>query len=116
MSQQGWIGVDLDRTLAHYDVWRGLDHIGEPIPTMLALVKLWLKDGKDVRIFTARVSTTGPEGYTRDAELARSAIDAWCLKHIGQTLPVTNVKDFSMVILYDDRAIQVEANTGRLIG
>jgi len=24
-----WIGVDLDGTLATYDMWRGLDHIGE---------------------------------------------------------------------------------------
>jgi hypothetical protein len=31
-------------------------------------------------------------------------------------LPITNCKDFAMVELYDDRCVQVEANTGRLIG
>jgi hypothetical protein len=31
MSTGGWIGVDLDGTLAHYDGWKGIDHIGEPI-------------------------------------------------------------------------------------
>ena len=26
-----WLGVDLDGTLAHYDGWKGIDHIGMPI-------------------------------------------------------------------------------------
>ena len=30
----GWIGVDLDGTLAFYDMWRGMEHIGKPIPAM----------------------------------------------------------------------------------
>jgi len=29
---KGWVGVDLDGTLAHYDGWKGADHIGEPGP------------------------------------------------------------------------------------
>lgn len=44
-SQQGWIGVDLDGTLAHYDGWKGADHIGEPIPAMVERVKQWLSEG-----------------------------------------------------------------------
>ena len=55
----GWIGVDLDGTLAYYDQWRGALHIGEPIPLMLERVKRWLDEGKDVRIFTARVNREG---------------------------------------------------------
>jgi hypothetical protein len=31
----GWIGVDLDATLAKYDGWKSADHIGEPIPAMV---------------------------------------------------------------------------------
>ena len=30
----GWIGVDLDGTLATYEEWRGLEHIGDPVPAM----------------------------------------------------------------------------------
>ena len=45
----GWIGVDLDGTLAYYDYWRGPEHIGEPIPAMLERVQRWLAEGKDVR-------------------------------------------------------------------
>jgi hypothetical protein len=105
MSLHGWIGVDLDGTLAEYDGWKGPDHIGVPVPEMLDRVKGWLDLGLDVRIFTARVS---------DGELAtRHRIEDWCRAHVGRRLPVTNVKDYGLVELWDDRAVTVEANTGR---
>jgi len=31
-------------------------------------------------------------------------------------LTVTATKDFGMVILYDDRVVQVEPNTGKILG
>ncbi len=34
-SNSGWIGVDLDGTLAHYEGWNGANHIGEPLAPML---------------------------------------------------------------------------------
>lgn len=100
---RGWIGVDLDGTLAG----DGPQNIGGPIPAMLERVKRWLAEGHEVRIFTARV-THGP-----DEMVARAAIDRWLGEHLGHSLVVTNVKDFGMVELWDDRAITVEANTGR---
>lgn len=99
----GWIGVDLDGTLAEYDQWRGIEHIGLPIPAMAFRVKNWLANDHDVKIFTARACA--PE--------AIPFIEAWCVQHFGRKLPVTNVKDFAMIELWDDRAIQVEANTGK---
>lgn len=42
-------------------------------------------------------------------------IRSWCLEHIGQELLITNVKDFGMYELWDDRAVTVEPNTGRVI-
>lgn len=101
-----WVAVDLDRTLAFYDEFRGVGHIGEPIAPMVARVKKWIAEGKDVRIFTARADGGGP---------ADKAIEVWCLKHLGKLLPVTATKDFEMEVMYDDRAVQVEPNTGRLI-
>lgn len=101
----GWIAVDLDGTLAEYHGWVSEAHIGAPVPDMLFRVKKWLADGKDVRIFTARVAT----GNT----LAVAAIEAWCQEHIGRVLPVTCRKDYGMIELWDDRCVQVEANTGR---
>lgn len=102
----GWIGVDLDGTLAHYDGWEAEDHIGVPIPEMVERVRAWLADGRDVRIFTARVGLTAAE----------KAITAWCERHFGRALMMTNIKDHDMDELWDDRCVQVERNTGRIIG
>lgn len=104
----GWIGVDLDGTLAHYDKWRGFDHIGEPVAPMVERVKQWLAEGKKVKIFTARVS--GREGF--DKSRIVTLIQRWCQENIGQALPVTNIKDTGMRELWDDRAVQVIRNTG----
>lgn len=103
-----WIGVDLDGTLAYYTRWLGSHFIGDPIPRMLERVKSWLANGEDVRIMTARVSPS--QGM--DAVVARSAITAWCIEHIGQKLPVTHEKDMYMKELWDDRVVQVIKNTG----
>jgi hypothetical protein len=107
-NHRGWIGVDLDGTLAEYGEWRGADHIGPPIPAMLARVRRWLEMGLDVRIFTARV---GPQPNGEDV-VASEAIAKWCREHIGRALPITATKDYSMVELWDDRCVQVIPNTG----
>lgn len=104
-----WIGVDLDKTLAHFTVWKGATSIGKPLPAMVDKVKKMLKDGEDVRIFTARIAND-PTGA------AKKAIEQWCVKNIGMKLPITNKKDSHMKVLYDDRARQVEANTGKVVG
>ncbi|QIG69234.1 hypothetical protein EVB78_032 [Rhizobium phage RHph_N1_15] len=107
---RGWIGVDLDGTLATYDHWRGPEHIGEPIAPIVNLVKTWLAQGKEVRIYTARVSGT-PE----EVAVAQPAIEAWCQEVIGKVLPVTCKKDYGMVFCVDDRAKQVIPNAGILL-
>lgn len=40
----------------------------------------------------------------------------WLRKHGLGDLEVTNMKDFDMELLFDDRCRQVETNTGRIIG
>lgn len=114
MSSMGWIGVDLDGTLAHYEGWRGVDHIGAPVPLMLDRVKKWRAEGKTVKIFTARVYLPIDSDLARQNEVIRvhKTIAAWCLTHIGEVLEVTCTKDYSMVQLWDDRAVQVIPNTG----
>jgi hypothetical protein len=107
VAHNGWIGVDLDGTLAYYDGWKGETHIGDPIPLMVARVKNWLVENKDVRVFTARAHV---EDFNNSE--GRKAIENWCLENIGCILPITNVKDFAMVQLWDDRAIQIKENTG----
>lgn len=117
----GWIGVDLDGTLAEYHGWKGPEHIGAPIPAMVERVRSWLAEGRDVRIFTARVDGGGvaismgnPEGNkVRDVVAVKRHIQAWCLEHVGCVLPITNVKDYGMIELWDDRVVQVIPNTGQ---
>lgn len=104
----GWIGVDLDGTLAEYHGWEGITKIGDPIPKMVARVKGWLNKGKDVRIYTARVC----EQHADELEEITEAIERWCELYIDQKLPITNKKDMNMIECWDDRSIQVIKNTG----
>ena len=96
----GWIGVDLDGTLAEYDHYRGDEHVGAPVEPMVRLVRKWLRDGRDVRLFTAR--------------RPHPAVRRWMVEHLGALLPITNMKDPGMQLMIDDRAIGVERNTGKL--
>lgn len=97
----GWIGVDLDGTLAHYE--GDVRTIGQPIGPMLARVKQWLAQGKTVKILTARAAD--PHQV--------AAIRAW-LRSVGlPDLAITDRKDFRMTELWDDRAVSVQTNTGR---
>lgn len=114
---EGWIGVDLDGTLAQYDYWRGEDHIGDPVPSMLARVKTWIADGVEVRIVTARsycpqMIENGFHVASMSRGEAFRAIREWCAKHVGVELPIQCHKDFGMIELWDDRAVQVTPNTG----
>lgn len=110
-KKQGWIAVDLDGTLAHYDGWKGVDHIGEPIPAMVARVLRWLTAGRVVVIFTARITSETEEV----SEVAKHYIEEWCQEHIGTKLPVTNIKHSEFSEFWDDRAIGVEKNTGAVL-
>ena len=114
----GYIAVDLDGTLARYEGWNG-GSIGEPIMPMVNRVKGWLAAGHTVKIFTARMHghgmTVDVDGRFVPQDVL-TPIQEWCAKHIGQVLEVTNKKDFGMIVLYDDRCVQVVANTGELVG
>ena len=114
----GWIGVDLDGTLAFYDGWKGADNIGAPIPKMLGRVVCWIRTGRRVKILTARVSPS-----KEDHQVCRRHIEIWLEKNLypllpalGQSqswcIPITHEKDHKMIELWDDRCVQVIPNTG----
>ena len=99
----GWIGVDLDGTLAEFI--GDMSFIGEPVLPMLNRVKSWIANGREVRIFTARAGD----------EASCEQIRLW-LKKLGlPELAITDRKDFAMVSLWDDRAVQVIRNTGEVL-
>lgn len=101
-----WIGVDFDGTLAEYHGWRGIEHLGDPIPLMVTRVKEGIRAGRKFKIFTARAAN-GP----RQIEL----IEKWCLKHLDAVLEVTNVKDYSCIEIWDARCRRVQLNTGMFL-
>lgn len=100
--RKGWIGVDLDGTLAEHA--RGQDYftIGKPVPQMLRRVLHWLETGREVKIFTARAA---------DA-FQRAAVRLWLKENGLPDLEITDRKDFRMVALWDDRAVGVRRNLG----
>jgi hypothetical protein len=67
---RGWYGFDLDGTLAKYDGWKGIDHIGEPVKPMVDLIKRMHDEGKVVKIVTARVAPRKLEDGTVGLESA----------------------------------------------
>lgn len=106
-----YIAFDLDGTAAEYDGWKGVEHIGAPIPKTIAMIKAFLAKGAKVKFLTARMATKDQE----ERELARTTIANWSQEHIGQALEATCIKDRMMVRLYDDRARQVIENEGEVI-
>jgi ribonuclease J len=101
-----WIGIDLDGTLAYYDgIWRGMEHIGEPIKPMIEFVTDLLAQGKKIKIFTARAKNKDTIPY----------IHKWLKENDLPEFEVTNEKDFGMIMLYDDRCNQVVTNSGEIV-
>lgn len=140
INDQGWYGFDLDGTLAVYNGWQGIDHIGNPVKPMVDLIKRMHDEGKVVKIMTARVApkdepetrpnpyfTDGVPDYVRqnDSTLkylyysrfwtAKIFIMDWCLKNLGFIPEITHQKNGLMIELYDDRVKQVIPNKGVLI-
>jgi len=133
----GWYGFDLDGTLAVYDGWRGIDHIGAPVAPMVRLARRMHEIGLRIKVVTARVSPrplpeTRPNPYVKhswcvqDPDVqtwalkpdwgAREFVQEWCYRNLGFAPGVTHEKDYAMLQLFDDRCVQVEANTGRVLG
>ncbi len=104
-STEPWFGVDLDGTLAVWNSRSSLDRIGPPVPVMVEQVQRMVSSGIRVKIFTARAGDP--------AQIPK--IQAWLAQNGLGGLEITNIKDFYMERLYDDRAIRVERNTGKII-
>ncbi len=103
--KQGWIGVDLDGTLAMYSERHGIDAIGNACMPMLKRIRDWLAAGIEVRIITARGG---------DASL-KSFVGPWLREHNLPDLKITNSRDLNLLQIWDDRAVQVETNTAAIL-
>ena len=113
------IAVDFDGTLVKWpmempsvfdpDLKFDPSLVGETVELMANRVKEWLRQGHEVVIFTARVYDP------KQAEIARVAIEKWCMDTLGKVLEVTCIKDHHIDVIYDDKAVTVEKDTGRIL-
>ena len=103
------IAVDLDGTLAHYDSWKGIDHIGPVVPEVANAMELAQREGADIWIFTSRVSDPA------DAEQAGKVVHNWLVKNNFQFEGITAVKHKFFTEFWDDRAVQVIRNSGMFV-
>ena len=142
---KGWYGFDLDGTLAKYDKWEGIDHIGDPVKPLVDLIRKMHAEGRVVKILTARVAPRAnaeykdrekcaPPDYVMEADRsdyvipwaenmylsldkwgAREFVIDWCLKNLGFLPEITHEKDHLMLELYDDHVKQIVPNEGLLV-
>ena len=110
----GWVGTDLDGTLAEYTEYKGWQHIGKPIPGVLNFIKKLRAAGIPVKIFTARCSSESRDVDGLTFEQVEKVIQDWTEEHLGERLPVTAEKGCSMICFLDDSAVQIDKNKGTL--
>jgi hypothetical protein len=112
-SGSGWVGFDLDGTLAQDDAGGVFNpyFVGEPIPQTVYLMRTFQEAGIKTKIFTARMHVNDPEAKQKRIKV----IQDWCEKQGLGRPEVTNVKDTAMRLLFDDRAFHVVRNTGEVI-
>lgn len=101
------IAVDVDGVLAQYDEWRGLDHIGDPIPGAVEFTKK-LGERFDVIIFTTRCSEE-VNGEVDKAPLLVNRVRCWLDKHGFEYDHIWSEKGKPLCLAFiDDRGIRCE--------
>jgi hypothetical protein len=126
------MGVDLDGTTFVYDGWTKWCDFGPPIPAMVERIRAWSAAGVRVRAITARIGLpVRQDPYTKNPIYSLSRVNACkmtgerfsdhdmhvaIMRHCGvHQVPIQGAqcyKDYNMIELWDDRAVQVVANTG----
>lgn len=118
---RGWVGFDLDGTLIKHctqeEVVRYI--LGEPIAEVVQLMHKEKANGYELKIFTARVSMgCNPLEHTMARRIfvikQTKAIQEWSKIKFGEIYDVTCQKDFNCIRIYDDRAMRVICDTGKL--
>lgn len=74
------ICVDLDGVLAQYDKWKGVDHIGDPVPGALEFAQQ-LNKIAEITVFTSRCTQDVLEGSRITPGQLRIKVIEWLEKH-----------------------------------
>lgn len=114
-----WYGFDFDRTLAYHgpqdkDIKKGYNlGTGAPIELIVMRLKQYIAAGKNCKIFTARVAPHPDVENFNMADRAEQLRD-WCEAQGLPRLDVVCIKDAYMEEIWDDKAVSIEPNTGRI--
>ena len=105
--------LDLDGVLAQYDKWKGIDHIGDPIPGALEFTKHLAKIAEIV-IFSSRCAQDVLEGLRITPGMLRIRVIEWLEKH---KFPFTDVYTGQgkprAAAFIDDRAVVCSPQTDK---
>lgn len=99
-KKRGWIGFDFDRTISVRNSGDSLLVLGKPIVKLIEKIKEYQKNGRKVKILTARDESQFP------------LIISWLAEQGIIGVEVTNKKDKRMDIFFDDKAVGVIENLG----
>ncbi len=95
--------IDLDATLAEYDQWRGVEHIGNPIPGAQSFVAA-VAEFADVVIFTTRMNADVNAGS--DLNSLGQRIQDWLTLHNFHPVGIWCGQGKPLASAYvDDRAV-----------
>jgi len=72
------VAVDLDGTLAQYDGWKGIDHIGDPLPGAKEFLTALKDKGYSIEIYTTRCNS---HVNNQTAHHLAQRIYEWLRKH-----------------------------------
>jgi len=107
MPKEETIAIDLDGTLAYYDTWKGIDHIGDPLSGAVEFVQGLIDDGYDVCIYTTR---TNPDVNRGTVEDLSERILNWLEEHgFPSEVSISPFKPLAMYYI-DDRAYHHPTN------
>ena len=103
MPKRKTVCIDLDATLAEYDRWRGIDHIGKPIPGATSFVAA-VAEFADVVIFTTRMNADANPGH--DVNALGYKIQDWLTTNKFPAVGIWCGQGKPMAAAYvDDRAV-----------
>lgn len=97
--EKNLISIDFDGVLSHYNGWKGVDVLGDPIKGAKEFILMIKNSGFTPIIFT-----------TRKPELIKN----WLKKFEFLDLEVSNVK-YPSIVYIDDRCVKFNGNFSNLI-
>jgi hypothetical protein len=91
-----WVGFDFDGVLVEFP--GPGEPYGRDIPTMVNLLRLFIENGRQVKILSARAGNPASKAIVQD----------W-LEYHNIDIQITDKKDFSLACIIDDLAVTSRA-------